>query len=764
MSWGSKMKPLTRQTKFRAVVSAIAALILAFTVVSPANAWAPDPNGDDGGYITNPAPRIPTPIPDEECGWTGFMTGDERYESWDAIEQTHVAETRQFAFSSDPSASMEGGCGFAREGSHRKVIVDTSPALWCDEASVITTTTETGDGSGTGSFNINLSGGELVSTYAGAFAYEDSPFMIHQVIDQTPCNGEPYRAEYDFDAPTWPYAACGDDTMVPWTVQSFVVSCVWFSGVTMFGDDGSYSRVDLTATAAFRRTNCDSSIDTDGDSVSDCAEYDHLTSAARVDSDADGVNDNLDQCGNVWGSLPNGCPDSTDVDTDGDSVPDYLDICPEERGTPLNGGCPDLDEPTDTDSDGIDDLVDRCPEVPGIPANDGCPPDEVCPADITANGVWLPPTVNEDRSRTVRWRVEVGNGTQPVTATVTGSLGDVHGVDAPVGGEATTDVTYAYHGWTEPSLEVTAADGTDCGIYEIPSILVDPVTYYAPTVVLHPNEKYLPSNPAKFVRDSTLRFYDKKMVPGCAAQLITDNPTLGRIGERATNPYRATGKKCTFPAVNGNPAEIAVTRDKPYGYALKLGPGDRIGSLGAPMFAEYIDDNRGHFIVYWLFYAYNAWNAGPIHEVHEGDWERVVVHLDDGNIASTAGFYQHYCEPDVRDIGTLDPALPAGAAPDNAHFRVYSALGGHASFPDSSSAAGSEYRNSCILQGEGGFDRTGVGRQWAPWSTMKVLNAQAQPWYGFGGSWGIRSDKSSLSAIDNWGPPGPGSLRDPIAP
>lgn len=52
------------------------------------------------------------------------------------------------------------------------------------------------------------------------------------------------------------------------------------------------------------------------------------------DSDGDGVSDGDDQCPDVPGPAPSGCPDS-----DGDGVPDRYDLCPDEPG---NGpqGCP----------------------------------------------------------------------------------------------------------------------------------------------------------------------------------------------------------------------------------------------------------------------------------------------------------------------------------------------------------------------------------------------------------------------------------------
>jgi OOP family OmpA-OmpF porin len=92
-----------------------------------------------------------------------------------------------------------------------------------------------------------------------------------------------------------------------------------------------------------------------------------------LDSDRDGVPDNLDKCPDTplsWVVDKDGCP----IDSDGDGVHDYLDKCP---GTPAgvkvdNKGCP-----PDLDGDGVPDYLDKCPGTPaGVKVDkDGCPLD-----------------------------------------------------------------------------------------------------------------------------------------------------------------------------------------------------------------------------------------------------------------------------------------------------------------------------------------------------------------------------------------------------
>jgi len=89
-----------------------------------------------------------------------------------------------------------------------------------------------------------------------------------------------------------------------------------------------------------------------------------------LDSDGDGVVDDLDSCPDTPKGVTvdaKGCP----LDSDGDGVPDYLDRCP---GTPTtvvvdSSGCP-----IDSDGDGVSDYLDRCPDTPeGATVNEvGC--------------------------------------------------------------------------------------------------------------------------------------------------------------------------------------------------------------------------------------------------------------------------------------------------------------------------------------------------------------------------------------------------------
>jgi outer membrane protein OmpA-like peptidoglycan-associated protein len=115
-------------------------------------------------------------------------------------------------------------------------------------------------------------------------------------------------------------------------------------------------------------------VDTDGDGITDdvdkcpnekgTAKY---NGCPIPDSDGDGINDELDKCPNEKGTAKyNGCPIP---DSDGDGINDELDKCPTQAGPANRNGCPI----TDRDKDGISDEEDKCPDVAGTAKNNGCP-------------------------------------------------------------------------------------------------------------------------------------------------------------------------------------------------------------------------------------------------------------------------------------------------------------------------------------------------------------------------------------------------------
>ncbi|SCY49755.1 OmpA family protein [Desulfoluna spongiiphila] len=95
---------------------------------------------------------------------------------------------------------------------------------------------------------------------------------------------------------------------------------------------------------------------------------------AAMDSDGDGVPDDVDTCPNTpAGQAVDalGCP--VILDSDGDGVPDDMDVCADTpAGQPVDElGCPVI---LDADGDGVEDSMDRCPDTPqgAVVDNRGC--------------------------------------------------------------------------------------------------------------------------------------------------------------------------------------------------------------------------------------------------------------------------------------------------------------------------------------------------------------------------------------------------------
>ncbi|UEG49687.1 DUF5723 family protein [Ferruginibacter lapsinanis] len=88
---------------------------------------------------------------------------------------------------------------------------------------------------------------------------------------------------------------------------------------------------------------------------------------AVVDTDGDGINDDVDSCKTVMGVIKyNGCPVP---DTDGDGVNDDMDSCKTIAGLARYNGC----TIPDTDGDGVNDEEDQCKTVAGVAKYKGCP-------------------------------------------------------------------------------------------------------------------------------------------------------------------------------------------------------------------------------------------------------------------------------------------------------------------------------------------------------------------------------------------------------
>lgn len=140
-----------------------------------------------------------------------------------------------------------------------------------------------------------------------------------------------------------------------------------------------------------------------------------------VDTDGDGIGDNVDQCPTEPETFngfqdEDGCPDGTppkgDGDLDGDGILDKDDVCPSQKET-FNGfqdddGCPDkLAGESDMDGDGIKDEDDVCPTIKEVV--NGFEDDDGCPDSIQGENPDLKTCTNRDNNKTFTCDVFIRN-------------------------------------------------------------------------------------------------------------------------------------------------------------------------------------------------------------------------------------------------------------------------------------------------------------------------------------------------------------------
>jgi hypothetical protein len=288
------------------------------------------------------------------------------------------------------------------------------------------------------------------------------------------------------------------------------------------------------------------------------------------------------------------------------------------------------------------------------------------------------------------------------------------------------------------------------------------VLAYAPEVYVHPDERYFPYDPRAFVAHSALWWshWGRHCPHHKAKRTGTIDPA--KLGYFAVAPYyhRPRGLfRCqhdargefssgeyTRPFDAGRPPPLRgwdipfVPSTVPFvdeGFYLDL-DNEHHGHIyegyaryrtSAPLsFQVYRTPDGSFAITYWQFYAYNSFRmTGGLHQTHEGDWERISVHLDSALHPSAVAYYRHEGEPQILGWGRT-------FFRDGTHPKIFAGLGSHASY-----AAPGSYGLQCI-HGHGlNHDlASGGGRPWRTWERgiAGLLNVTAFGWYAFGGGWG----------------------------
>jgi hypothetical protein len=190
--------------------------------------------------------------------------------------------------------------------------------------------------------------------------------------------------------------------------------------------------------------------------------------------------------------------------------------------------------------------------------------------------------------------------------------------------------------------------------------------------------------------------------------------------------------------------------------------GDR--ALGSPpvpptYYYRVIPDHKGYIVLqYWFFYAYNDW--GTAHDGindHEGDWEGIMVFLQDEDTPKYVAYSRHIRLPKV-------PRRPFLLAPDTRpwghqdlrklyglHPVVRVGCGSHASYVERKSHA-MGWRGVLWVEDHAWDNQLRIGPgQLITWKRRIDLEQEAWTW--FGGHWGIL--ERGLRGLGTDSPQGP---------
>jgi hypothetical protein len=281
------------------------------------------------------------------------------------------------------------------------------------------------------------------------------------------------------------------------------------------------------------------------------------------------------------------------------------------------------------------------------------------------------------------------------------------------------------------------------------------VTAFAPVVRLHPRERFFPTSPDEFLEHSKLVFFHAAGAP----EVVADSPEATRLGDGSYRSGGFTTGELTRPYHNRpDRAHLGASE----GFALDLadssrchGAAEGVGCVfdQAPVYYEY---KPRRYVTYWLFYAYSApmgFNGAPSFRFgHEGDWERVVVLLDDRDHSLGVAYYQHEGPPQIVAWST---ASVPGAGPRRPV--VFAALGTHASYPGPGSAdvtlGDLRLGNNSIGPSATFQESRAAGTKWETWRDLRDVRAA---WFGYGGAWGNRGRFPFTT-----GPLGPSRWKDP---
>lgn len=328
--------------------------------------------------------------------------------------------------------------------------------------------------------------------------------------------------------------------------------------------------------------------------------------------------------------------------------------------------------------------------------------------------------------------------------------------------------------------------------------MFDPVVTYAPWVRFSKGERRYPMDPGEFVRGSSLKWANigsKKYKPCTTRDKLkvskgdVDPAKLSnglyshrycyRVREcrpvfagghavptcsYGPKKYRRfTSDDLTSPSKKKKPGRGKVLGRS--GFFLDLDNDFRSGvtpSRGAAHYSGplmYVEYKPGRYIIYWFFSGQNDATVARVRDLHEGDWEHIVVRLDARNrtieMDPSIAYYAHYCNTRRYAWAYL---AKVGWLVNKTHPTVWVSRGSHASYADEGTDL---IAGDCRNPMKGVRDTRTKGVIWETWQKGRAgfREATTESWYGFGGGWGHEADSTSGFPGPFWGPLGPGPLK-----
>lgn len=322
---------------------------------------------------------------------------------------------------------------------------------------------------------------------------------------------------------------------------------------------------------------------------------------------------------------------------------------------------------------------------------------------------------------------------------------------------------------------VSVADDSDSQIDD-PDWHEEMARKFTPIVWLHSAERYGPMSPDAFLEASSLRWRKRFRDGRVAVQGGVDKARLG-VGCDTREPscyqwgaHRAD--QLTRPFHSS--ALRSVGLKSGHGFYLdvddSLRKGDDGEVPGVPMLYETRSVGSELRITYWFFYGfsrpYAPFVGGNIAGKlsHEGDWENIDVAIDAEGRPLSVAFYGHG-DPHVEawsDVCKEIDGRESCSSSEPGRPVVFSARESHASYAKPVDRKG---KATAVCGRHLGIrvcshDFRNRGTRWDPAERpASLLDARAQPWYGFGGAWGTVG-----VARDMTGPLGPSAYKLPDDP